>query len=150
MFFKRINKKCRVLKQTGQIAAAMAIFFLLSLATVAQAELKVTSFYSDHVVLQQGIPLSIWGTGDVGSKVTLRFAGQSVDGLVTESGTWRVQLKPLQVNNQGKDLIVSDGQYPAGDPRRCGGRGLAGRRAVEYANDGAEHGQEIAVSGNHD
>ena len=98
-----------MLKKTGQLAAGMVIFFLLSLATVAQAELKVTSFYSDHVVLQQGIPLSIWGTGDVGSKVTLRFAGQSVDCLVTESGTWRVQLKPLQANNQGKDLIVSDG-----------------------------------------
>ena len=109
MFFKRTNEKCRVLKQTGQLAAAMAIFFLLSLTTVTQAELKVTSFYSDHVVLQQGIPLTIWGTGDVGSKVTLRFAEQSVNCVVTESGTWRVQLKPLQANNKGTDLIVSDG-----------------------------------------
>ena len=109
MFFKRVNEKFRVLKQTKQIVAAVAIFSLLGLATVAQAELKVTSFYSDHVVLQQGIPLGIWGTGDVGSEVTLRFAGQIVDCLVTESGTWRVQLEPLQANAQGKDLIVSDG-----------------------------------------
>jgi len=109
VFFKRVNEKFRVLKQTKQIVAAVAIFSLLGLATVAQAELKVTSFYSDHVVLQQGIPLGIWGTGDVGSEVTLRFAGQIVDCLVTESGTWRVQLEPLQANAQGKDLIVSDG-----------------------------------------
>ncbi|MFC1763469.1 sialate O-acetylesterase [Planctomycetota bacterium] len=109
MFFKRVNKKCRVLKRTKQIVAAVAIFSVLGLATVAQAEFKVASFYSDHVVLQQGIPLGIWGTGDVGSEVTLRFAGQIVDGRVTESGTWRVQLEPLQANAQGKDLIVSDG-----------------------------------------
>ena len=82
----------------------------VGLASTAQAELKVASLFSDHVVLQQGVPLDVWGAGDVGKTVELSFSGQIVSAPVVEPGRWRIRLKPLAAHAQGEDLHLSDGQ----------------------------------------
>ena len=57
------------------------IYRLLGLVTLAcalQAAVKLPALISDHMVLQQGMPVRIWGAADPGESVKVDFQGQSV------------------------------------------------------------------------
>src|ERR1035437_5925598 len=74
------------------------IYRLLGLVTLAcalQAAVKLPALISDHMVLQQGMPVRIWGAADPGESVKVDFQGQSVTVKATENGKWTVWLKPL-------------------------------------------------------
>ncbi len=54
---------------------------LLGFMTVAcalHAAVKLPALISDHMVLQQGMPVRIWGAADPGESVKVDFQGQSV------------------------------------------------------------------------
>ena len=51
---------------------------LLTLVSAAHAAVKLPALISDHMVLQQGMPVRIWGTADAGETVRVDFQGQSV------------------------------------------------------------------------
>ena len=51
---------------------------LLPLAGALPAAVKLPSVISDHMVLQQGIPVRIWGSADPGEAIRVEFQGQSV------------------------------------------------------------------------
>lgn len=55
------------------------IFILLVCSSVVcRADtLWMPSVFSDHMVLQQGRPVSVWGRASAGSEVTVEFSGQS-------------------------------------------------------------------------
>jgi sialate O-acetylesterase len=59
------------------------------------AELRLHNLFTDHVVLQQGTAVPIWGWGDDGDKVTVEFAGQQ-DTVTVRNGRWMAKLKNLQ------------------------------------------------------
>ncbi|WP_126420285.1 sialate O-acetylesterase [Asticcacaulis excentricus] len=82
-----------------------------------KAEVKLPNLISDHMVLQAGQPVAIWGRADAGEKVTVRLAGQTLRTKATADGRWKVMLKPLKpsaaplnMTAAGKDnrLTVSD------------------------------------------
>ena len=64
----------------------------------AQAEVKLPSVFDDHMVLQQGQKLPIWGWADPGESVTVSVAGQSKKTKAGKDGAWKVQLKPLKAS----------------------------------------------------
>jgi sialate O-acetylesterase len=47
------------------------------------------------MVLQQGVPVRIWGSADAGESVRIDFQGQSASTKASENGKWTVWLKPL-------------------------------------------------------
>ncbi len=82
--------------------------FLLSASVIPN------SLFSDHVVLQRGITVPIWGTATSDESVTVTFAGQSIQ-TQAKDGKWMVKLKPLPVGGpytltiQGSNLVtISD------------------------------------------
>ena len=92
-------------------------------AAVAQADVRLPKVYSDHAVLQRGLPLVVWGWADPGEKVTVTLGGQTqeaIAGTNGTNGTWRVQLSPLKTGSplemvvtgkntiKVKDLLVGD------------------------------------------
>ncbi|ESQ78300.1 sialate O-acetylesterase [Asticcacaulis sp. YBE204] len=85
-------------------------------ATGAYADVKLPNIISDHMVLQSGQPVAIWGTADAGEKVTVKLAGQTLRATAGTDGKWKVMLKPLtasataaEMNIKGKNsLTVSD------------------------------------------
>ena len=77
------------------------IFVAGSLAlgqTAAQAEVKLPSVFDDHMVLQQGQKLPIWGWADPGESVTVSVAGQTKKTKAGKDGAWDVHLKPLKAS----------------------------------------------------
>src|SRR5260370_42054220 len=68
---------------------------LVTLACALHAAVKLPALISDHMVLQQGMPVRIWGSADPFESVKLDFQGQSVTVKATENGKWTAWLKPL-------------------------------------------------------
>ncbi|HEY0943700.1 MAG TPA: sialate O-acetylesterase, partial [Opitutaceae bacterium] len=70
------------------------ILGLLAGASLARADVVPASLFCDHAVLQQGMPIPVWGTADDGEKVTVALAGETVS-TVARGGKWSVRLAPL-------------------------------------------------------
>ena len=93
----------------------------LSLPLVAAAAVQLPKVFSDHAVLQREKPVRIWGWGNAGENVTVRFHGQTVTTQTDPFGNWEAWLKPeaaggpytLSVSGDGdgierKDILVGD------------------------------------------
>src|SRR5664279_3206102 len=68
---------------------------LWAVACALPAAVKLPALISDHMVLQQGMPVRIWGSADPGESVKVDFQGQSVTVKAAENGKWTAWLKPL-------------------------------------------------------
>jgi sialate O-acetylesterase len=92
-------------------------FAVLTLAGALQGAVKLPALISDHMVLQQGRPVRIWGTADPGEAVKVDFQGLSVATAAGSNGKWEVWLKDLSaagplemtINNITiKDVLVGE------------------------------------------
>jgi sialate O-acetylesterase len=80
----------------SRASVAIATFALFAgLGSAARADVAPNSLFSDGAVLQQGIAVPVWGTGQDGEKVTVKFADQTATTTVKD-GRWMVRLKPLK------------------------------------------------------
>ncbi|MCA9054259.1 MAG: 9-O-acetylesterase, partial [Planctomycetaceae bacterium] len=73
----------------------------LSIATTAQAEVKLPAVFGSHMVLQRDIPVPVWGWGAPGEQVTVRFRDQQQAATTGNDGKWSVKLDPLTVGEPG-------------------------------------------------
>ncbi len=86
--------------------------FWLLLAATAFADVRLARIFSDHAVLQRGKPVPVWGTAEPGEKVTVEFRGQKISTVASDSGEWRVTLKPMpaggpfQMTVRGNNTVV--------------------------------------------
>jgi sialate O-acetylesterase len=71
------------------------------------------------MVLQQGMPVRIWGTADPGETVRVDFQGQSVSAKARENGKWEAWLKPLAAAGP-LEMTINDRSSTDLVPRRNG------------------------------
>lgn len=81
--------------------------FLLLAADCAFAAVNPSSMFSDHMVLQRGKRVAVWGTAAPGEAVEVSFGGCTVETTASESGEWKVFLPSLKACAEGRDLTVS-------------------------------------------
>ena len=77
---------------------SLAIAMLL-LSPIAWADVKLPAILSDHMVLQRGMKLPIWGWADPGESVTVSIADQKQTATADDKGHWRVTLEPLSAGD---------------------------------------------------
>jgi len=91
------------MKKLMILAAAMA-------AMTAAAALEPATLFNDHCVLQRGKKVPVWGKADPGANVTVLFAGQEKKAKAGTNGCWRVDLDPLAVSCEPREMkIAADG-----------------------------------------
>ena len=79
---------------TGLIlVTCMAFWPGLSAAEAPVAQMGAT--FLDNAVLQQQIPLPVWGTTEPEAKVTLAFMGQSKTTTAQKDGSWKIVLDAM-------------------------------------------------------
>jgi sialate O-acetylesterase len=83
----------------------LGVFCLSSL--LVQAEVKVANIFSSKMVLQRNQQNPVWGTADVGEKITVLIAGQSLQTVANKKGEWRVKLAPMKAG--GPHTMVVQG-----------------------------------------
>ena len=82
------------------------IWMALASVLMGQAEVRLPALFSDHMVLQQGLPITVWGWADDGEKVTVKVQGQEAT-TVTSGKKWSVKLKPLTASATPTVLAVA-------------------------------------------
>ncbi len=73
----------------------------------AENKLQIASIFSDHMVLQQDLPISVWGTSQVGSKVSVAFSNQKHTTVTDNNGNWQLQLSPLKGSFTPETMTIS-------------------------------------------
>jgi sialate O-acetylesterase len=95
------------MKLSPLFAVAISLFFL-SFATSLRA-LELNPLFSDNAVLQQEMPVPVWGTAQVGEEIKVVFAGQEKSTKAGSDGSWMVVLDPLVASAKPAELVVSSG-----------------------------------------
>ncbi|MET0394655.1 MAG: sialate O-acetylesterase [Chitinophagaceae bacterium] len=96
-------------RKTSLLARLCFLLFTLHTGSVALGQLKLSGIFADHMVLQQKMPVPVWGMAEPGKKITVRFAGQTKETTSDEQGRWKVSLTAMDASAKGSSLTVSDG-----------------------------------------
>lgn len=62
--------------------------------------------FTDHMVLQRGMPVHVWGKANPGEPLKVLFAGQMVRTLADTSGNWSAMLSPMKPSAESRKLVV--------------------------------------------
>jgi sialate O-acetylesterase len=82
---------------------AISLFF----GTEASATIKLPSFISDNMILQQNKPNRIWGWADAGKIITISFDGKTYSAIANQQGEWQAFLQPTAAGAKGSIVLSS-------------------------------------------
>ena len=83
-----------------------SFFLLLSFSQLALADVKPAKVFSDHMVIQQQMPIRVWGWADKGEKVTVSFAGMSATKAANDQGFWRIEFPAAKADGEKHKLRI--------------------------------------------
>ena len=72
----------------------IALFSCIIFIATAFANITLPKIFADNMVLQRNKPISIWGFGTAGEKVTVHFNAQTQSTKTGKDGKWKVMLAP--------------------------------------------------------
>lgn len=72
-------------------------------------DLFVPSIFGDHMVLQKGVPLPVWGSARPGVPVEVRLGAQSITTRANPEGDWKVELPAVSEAGPHELRISSSG-----------------------------------------
>ena len=81
-------------------------------AWAARAEVKLPALLADHMVIQRGLPVHIWGRAEPAEAVSVTFRGETRTTAADANGVWEVYLSPgdaggpFELSIQGRNRIV--------------------------------------------
>ena len=84
----------------------VAVMSLLGASGLAQADVKLPKVIASHMVLQQKLPLPIWGTADAGEEVTVSLGDNKASTKAGADGKWSVKLKEMTAGGGPLELVV--------------------------------------------
>ena len=72
-----------------------------------RGEVTLAPVFGDHMVLQQGVTLPVWGSAKPGERVLVSCGSRDAEGVADSSGRWRVTLRPIPCTGERLSLIVN-------------------------------------------
>ena len=84
----------------------VAVLSLLGVNRLVQADVKLPKVIASHMVLQQKLPLPIWGTADAGEDVTVSIGDNTASTKAGADGKWSVKLKAITAGGGPLELVV--------------------------------------------
>ena len=84
----------------------VAVMSLLGASGLARADVKLPKVIASHMVLQQKLPLPIWGTADAGEEVTVSLGDNKASTKAGADGKWSVKLKAMTAGGGPLELVV--------------------------------------------
>jgi sialate O-acetylesterase len=85
----------------------LALLLLGAGLACVRADVRMPALFGDHMVLQQGATLPVWGRASPGEKVTVSFGTDSAATVAGSDGKWRVDLAALPYSSKGGVLTVT-------------------------------------------
>lgn len=67
---------------------------------------QLPSIFADHMVLQQGIEIPVWGKANAGGTIRIEFAGSTVWSEVDTDGKWSAKLPAVEAGGPYEVLVI--------------------------------------------
>ncbi|MCL2641248.1 MAG: sialate O-acetylesterase [Phycisphaerales bacterium] len=121
----------------------IAGFISLALTPAVLGDVKLARFVGDHMVLQRNAKCTIWGTASPDEKITVVFAGNTVQTSASPDGKWSCQLPPMEANVAPQEMTVTGNNVITvknilvGDVWFCAGQSNMGWQ-LAWSENGAE------------
>ena len=81
----------------------------LAAGFAAAGDLAVSAYWQDHMVLQRGKKITVWGKDAAGRSVTVSFAGQSANATAGDDGFWETTFaQPFALSATPQTLTITD------------------------------------------
>ena len=90
------------------LTGCLAVLVSISFAATTSAELKMSSVFGSHMVLQQKQPIRIWGWTTAGQAVTVSFAEQSKSTTADATGRFELDLDPVNAGGPYTLTVKAD------------------------------------------
>ncbi|MDR3694165.1 sialate O-acetylesterase [Mucilaginibacter sp.] len=91
----------------------IATMFLVCIFRQAHTQVRPSGIFADHMVLQRGQDIPVWGQAAKKTKIKVTIDGQAVNATADEKGTWKAILKPMTAGgpyvmtiSSGKERLV--------------------------------------------
>ncbi|HAH46431.1 MAG TPA: 9-O-acetylesterase, partial [Planctomycetaceae bacterium] len=78
---------------------AVTCYVLFCFAAQLQAEVRLPHIFGDHMVLQRGQPVPIWGWADPGNEVSVKLGTSIASTVANASGEWMVRMPPQLIGD---------------------------------------------------
>ncbi len=75
-------------------ALFLALFVWIFLALPVRADVSLPSLLADHMVVQRGLPVHVWGMAALHESVTVTFRGETKSTTADGLGRWSLYLSP--------------------------------------------------------
>lgn len=85
----------------------LALVLVVAAPVTLHGAVKMPAIFGDHMVLQQGVALPVWGTADPGEKISVTIGSVHASATADDAGKWKVKLAPLQANSTATTLVVT-------------------------------------------
>ncbi|MCX5658701.1 MAG: hypothetical protein NTW19_03140 [Planctomycetota bacterium] len=85
----------------------IGLFVIAGAVAPARADVAAASPFTDHMVLQRGMAVPVWGTAAAGEEVTVSFGEQKVSTKADDKGKWKVALAELKADATGRVLTIA-------------------------------------------
>ena len=82
---------------------------LLALACAAHGAVKLPAIFSDHMVLQAGVAVPIWGWAEPGEEATVSIAGKTATTKADADGRWSVKIEKLAATSKPQTMTIKGG-----------------------------------------
>jgi len=96
-------------------AAALLVLFISvgcshsAKTDAVPAEIKLSSLFADHMVLQRGMAVPVWGTAGPEQKVTVEVAGKKASTRADKDGAFTAKLPKLTASDTPVTMTVTCG-----------------------------------------
>jgi sialate O-acetylesterase len=87
--------------------APVSLTLALLIAGAMHADVTPASLFTDHAVLQRDKRVPVWGTADVGEKITVTFGDQTREATAGYDGRWIAFLDAMPAAGTGADLSIA-------------------------------------------
>ena len=118
----------------------------------AAGDLELSAYWQDHMVLQRGRPITVWGKDEPGRAVTVSFAGQTATATTADDGFWETTFsQPFALSATPQTLTIADSANESitlsdvlvGDVFLAGGQSNMDRRLEDKGKANFEEPQSI-------
>lgn len=96
-----------MIKRIVSASVLASIALMLLSATAVLADVKLPAVFDDNMVIQQEMPIRVWGWGEPGEKVTVKFKNFGVSATAGDDGMWRISLPSMKADGKVHAMTVS-------------------------------------------
>lgn len=75
---------------------ALSVLFIVCLTSSLQAQIIMPKIFGDHMILQRGINIPVWGKAKPGTVVQIKFSHHNVSTTSNDQGKWQLYIPMME------------------------------------------------------